>query len=77
MALGSTQPLTEMSSRNISWGVKTAGAKTLSLSCSDCLEMWEPQTAGPLRACPGLYKDSFIAIYKVDICLNTTKLYFI
>jgi hypothetical protein len=26
MALGSTQPLTEMSTRNISWGVKVAGA---------------------------------------------------
>jgi hypothetical protein len=26
MALGSTQPLTEMSTRSISWGVKTAGA---------------------------------------------------
>ena len=26
MDLGSTQPLTEMSSRNISWGVKAAGA---------------------------------------------------
>jgi len=26
MALGSTQPLTEMSTRNISWGVKGAGA---------------------------------------------------
>ena len=25
MALGSTQPLTEMSIRSISWGVKTAG----------------------------------------------------
>jgi hypothetical protein len=25
--LGSTQPLTEMSTRNISWGVKSAGAK--------------------------------------------------
>jgi hypothetical protein len=25
-ALGSTQPLTEMSTRNISWGVKAAGA---------------------------------------------------
>jgi hypothetical protein len=28
MALGSTQPLTEMSTRNISWGVKTAGASS-------------------------------------------------
>jgi hypothetical protein len=26
MALGSTQPLTEMSTRDISWGVNTAGA---------------------------------------------------
>jgi hypothetical protein len=26
MGLGSTQPLTEMSTRNISWGVKAAGA---------------------------------------------------
>ena len=26
MALGSTQPLTEMSTQSISWGVKTAGA---------------------------------------------------
>ena len=26
MALGPTQPLTEMSTRNISWGVKAAGA---------------------------------------------------
>jgi len=26
MALGLTQPLTEMSTRNISWGVKAAGA---------------------------------------------------
>jgi len=26
MALGLTQPLTEMSTRNISWGVKASGA---------------------------------------------------
>jgi hypothetical protein len=26
VALGSTQPLTEMSNRNISWGVNAAGA---------------------------------------------------
>jgi hypothetical protein len=26
VALGSTQPLTEMSTRNTSWGVKAAGA---------------------------------------------------
>jgi hypothetical protein len=46
MALGLTQSLTD-------WeyfvGVKTAGA-----SCDDCLEIWEPQTPGTLRASPGL-----------------------
>jgi len=44
MALGLTQPLTETSTRNISWGVKTA----------DCLEIWEPQPPGNLRASLGL-----------------------
>jgi hypothetical protein len=23
-------------------------------SCADCLEMWEPQPLGPLKACPDL-----------------------
>jgi hypothetical protein len=61
MALGSTQLLTEMNNRNISWGVKAAvlGLTTLPLSCADCLEIWEPQPPGTLRACPGLYRDCF------------------
>jgi hypothetical protein len=29
---------------------------TLPPSCSNCLEIWEPQP-GTLRACPGLYRD--------------------
>ena len=52
-----TQPLTEMSSSCISWGVKVArgiGLTTLPPSCADCLEMWEPRPPGTLRACPGL-----------------------
>jgi hypothetical protein len=28
---------------------------TLPLSRSKCLEIWEPQITGTLRACPGLY----------------------
>ena len=41
MALGSTQPLTEMSTRNISWGKggRCVGL-TLPPSCADCLEIW-------------------------------------
>jgi hypothetical protein len=57
---GSTQPLTEMSIRNISWGVKAAiGLITLPTSCSDCLEIYEPQLPGKRSAYPGLYRDWF------------------
>jgi hypothetical protein len=57
MALGSTQPLTQMSTRSILWGGKggrCVGLTTLPPSCADCLEIWEPQPPGTLRACPGL-----------------------
>jgi hypothetical protein len=27
---------------------------TLPPACADCLEIWEPQPPGTLRACPGL-----------------------
>jgi hypothetical protein len=51
MALGSTQLLIEMSTRNISWGKdgQCLGLKTLPPSCADCLEIlgastsWNPQ----------------------------------
>jgi hypothetical protein len=42
MTLGSTQPLTEIHTRDISWGVKTAGTyrlTTLLPSCANCLEI--------------------------------------
>jgi hypothetical protein len=58
MALGSTQPLTEMSTRNISWGVGKGGRflrlAILPRSNVECLEIWEPQPSGTLRACPGI-----------------------
>ena len=41
VTLGSTQPLTEMSTRNISCG-RCVGLTTSSLSCADGLEMCEP-----------------------------------
>ena len=53
LALGLTQPLTEMSSRNISWA--KAGLFviliTLPLSFVDCLQICEPQPPGTLRTC--------------------------
>jgi hypothetical protein len=33
---------------------RCVGLTTLPPSCVDCLEIWEPQTPGTLRACPGL-----------------------
>ena len=56
LALGLTQSLTEMSTRNISWGKggRCVGLTTLPPLCADCLEIWEPQAPGTLRACPDL-----------------------
>jgi hypothetical protein len=52
MALGSTQPLTEMSTRNLPGGKsgRRVGLTTLPPSVSECLKMWEPQPLAILRA---------------------------
>ena len=60
MALGLTQPLTEMSTRNISWGVKAAGAygwqpyhfQVPIVLKSGSLDLLEP--SGPVQACNGI-----------------------
>jgi hypothetical protein len=61
MALGPTQPLTEMSTKNTSWrgegrdkGGRYVGLTTLPSSRAECLEIWEPQPPGTLMACQGL-----------------------
>jgi len=48
MALGLTQPLTEMSTRNIYLGGGSKGGQyvmltTLLTLCADCLEIWDIQ----------------------------------
>ena len=59
MALGSTQPLTEMSTENIYWGYvgRCIGLTTLPISCTYCNDILEFQPPGILRACPGLYRE--------------------
>ena len=60
MALGLTQPLTEMSTRNISWEVKAAGAYGWQpyhlhvpiVLKSGSLSLLEP--SGPVQACNGI-----------------------
>jgi hypothetical protein len=54
MALGLNQLLTEMNTKNRDKGGRCVGLITLPLLCAECLEIWEPQTPGTLRACPGL-----------------------
>jgi hypothetical protein len=63
MALGLTQPLTEMSTRNVSWDLKggrCVGLTTLPPSCAHCLEIWEPQPPGALRACNGIALSTYL-----------------
>ena len=56
VALGLTRSLTEMNTRNISWGKggRCVGLTTLPSSCVDCLEICYPQRPGTLWGCPGL-----------------------
>ena len=61
MALGSTQPLEKMSTRNVRGG---KGGRCLRLttsppSCTECHEIWEPKPPGTLWATPSLLRDSF------------------
>ena len=55
MALGSTQPLTEMSTRCISWGYRqpVCKANNLNTILRHCHEIWEPYLPGTLWATPG------------------------
>jgi hypothetical protein len=41
-------------------GGRCVGLTTLPPSCADCLEIWESQPLGTLRACQGPYRHCFI-----------------
>jgi hypothetical protein len=61
MALGSTQPLVKMRTRNISGG---KGGRCVRLTTSlpsraECHEIWEPEPPGTLWATSGLLRDCF------------------
>jgi len=70
MALESTQPLAEMSTRNAWWGKgdRCVGLTTLTPSCPDCLEIlgastsWSPK--GLFRPVMGsLYRSHYVTIH--------------
>jgi hypothetical protein len=66
MALGSTQPLTEMSTRNLpgdkDWTARNAD--NLTAICEPIVQkMWESRRLTTLWAFTACYKESFIIIY--------------
>jgi hypothetical protein len=75
MGLGSTQPLTEMSTKNLPGGVKDhrrVRLTTLPPSMSrDCLEkMWEPRRLTILWAFTACYRDRFTFYLGYDNVLS-------
>jgi hypothetical protein len=73
MVLGLTQPLTEMSTRNISWGVNAAGAygwqpyhlHVPTVLKSGNLNLLE--TLGPFQACNGIALPFTISVYVIYV----------
>jgi hypothetical protein len=65
MALGSTQPLVNVSIKNIpkGKGVRCVRLTTSPLSRAECHEIWEHKPPGNLWATPGLLQDSLTLYY--------------
>jgi hypothetical protein len=65
MALGSTQPLTEMSTRKLHGGKgsRRVGLRTLTLSVTRMSENVGPSTSHRPKGLHDLYRDSFILPY--------------
>jgi hypothetical protein len=73
MALGSTQPLTEMSTRNLPGAKKRLVRNVDNLTAifePTVCKMWEPRRFTPLRAFTACYKDSF---YSMKLQVNYNK----
>ena len=69
MALGSTQPLVKMSTRNIPGdkGGRCVRMTTSPPSRAECHEIEEPKPPGTLWATPGLLRDSFT--FTMYVCM--------
>ena len=67
MALGSTQPLREMSIRNIFWAIKmpVCRADKLPTSCANFLEIWKPRPPENLWACNRPEHGSFYLLVQI------------
>jgi hypothetical protein len=65
MALGSTQPPTEMSTRNLreGKGQPARGTDNLTAICESVYKIWEPRHLTTLWAFTACYRDSFTFIF--------------
>ena len=72
MALGSTQPLAKMSTRDIPGGKvgRSVRLTTSPLSCAECNEIWEPKPPEKIWAAPGLLRDDFTSSYLAEFLLE-------
>ena len=78
MALRSTQPLTEMSTRGISWRVKAAGVwgwQHYHLHVRTVYKFWKPQTCTALTACPRIYRNCCTLTFTITLHCKTTLSY--
>jgi hypothetical protein len=76
MDMETNQPITEMSTRNISWwgkGSRCVGRTTFEPSCAECLEIWEPQPPGSFRVCPGLYRELCTFTASIFTCVKASR----
>jgi len=75
MALGVTQPLTEISTRNFFWGVKAAGVKGwqpyhLHMPIVLKSRRFNPlETSGPVQACNGIFLMYFHIYIYIYMCV--------
>jgi hypothetical protein len=75
MALGSTQPLTEMSTRNLPGGKERPAHKVDNLTaiCEPIVyKMWEPLRLTTVWASTHCYRDSFTFFMRCDVIFKQT-----
>jgi hypothetical protein len=75
MALGSTQPLTEMSTKNLPRGKERPARKAdLTAICELTVQkMWEPRRLTILWPSTACYRDSFTFLYIADGKTNESE----
>jgi hypothetical protein len=77
MALGSTQPLTEMSTRNLPRGKGRPARKAdLTAICEPIVQkMWEPQHLTTIWASTACYRDTFTFLLYTAVCAPSAGVY--